>query len=148
MSVAAVSSHQADPDIQQEMRDVPDPAGRPLIVGAIPGEPSGFRLRAEALAKLGRGGAEAPLAHVVIGMPGAARHSWQPGTHGPDWRRAGGCWPGSTPRTSGPCSLAWARSWTRITWEVSAFGALVLTTRPTPASAVAVMTAWCCRTAA
>jgi len=36
-----------------------------------------------------------------------ARHSRRPGTHGPDCRRAGGWWPGSTPRTSGPCSLAW-----------------------------------------
>ena len=52
MPVAAVSSHQANLDVQQEMRDVPDPAGLPLIVGAIPGEPPGFLLRAEALAKL------------------------------------------------------------------------------------------------
>ena len=50
MPVAAVSSHQADLDVDQEMRDVPDPAGRSLIVGAIPGEPPGSRLRAEALA--------------------------------------------------------------------------------------------------
>ena len=55
------------------MRDVPDPAGRPLIVGAIPGEPPGFRLRAEALAKLDSVGAEPPVMHVVIGMPGAGK---------------------------------------------------------------------------
>ncbi|MGO8890230.1 MAG: tetratricopeptide repeat protein, partial [Streptosporangiaceae bacterium] len=63
----------ADLDVQQEMRDVPDPAGRPLIVGAIPGEPPGFRLRAEALAKLDSVGAEPPVMHVVIGMPGAGK---------------------------------------------------------------------------
>jgi len=39
MPVAAVSSHQADLDVDQEMRDVPDPAGRSLIVGAIPPGP-------------------------------------------------------------------------------------------------------------
>jgi tetratricopeptide (TPR) repeat protein len=73
MPVAAVSSHQADLDAQQEMRDVPDPAGRPLIVGAIPRKPPGFRLRAESLAKLDSGGAAAPLVHVVTGMPGAGK---------------------------------------------------------------------------
>ena len=40
-------------------------------MGAIPGEPLGFRLRAEALAKLDS--AEAPLVHVVIGMSGAGK---------------------------------------------------------------------------
>jgi tetratricopeptide (TPR) repeat protein len=49
------------------------PAGRPLIVGAIPGEPPGFRLRAEALAKLDSVGAGRPAVHVVIGMPGAGK---------------------------------------------------------------------------
>jgi hypothetical protein len=73
MPVPAVSSHQADLDVHQEMRDVTDPAGRPLIVGAIPGEPPGFRLRAEVLAKHDSGGAEAPLVHVVTGMPGAGK---------------------------------------------------------------------------
>src|SRR5437868_2554059 len=73
MPVATVPSHQADLDAQQEMRDVPDPAGRPLIVGAIPGKPPGFRLPAEALAKLDSGSVEAPLVHVLTGIPGAGK---------------------------------------------------------------------------
>ncbi|MGP0025227.1 MAG: tetratricopeptide repeat protein [Streptosporangiaceae bacterium] len=55
------------------MRDVADPAGQPLIVGAIPGEPPGFRLRAAALAKLDSVGSGPPVVHVVIGMPGAGK---------------------------------------------------------------------------
>ena len=42
-------------------------------MGAIPGEPPGFRLRTEALAKLDSGGAEAPLVRLVTGMPGAGK---------------------------------------------------------------------------
>ncbi|MGB7330043.1 MAG: hypothetical protein WBD25_01545, partial [Terriglobales bacterium] len=55
------------------MRDVAAPAGQPLIVGAIPGEPSGFRLRAGALAKLDSVGARPPAVHVIIGMPGTGK---------------------------------------------------------------------------
>ena len=41
-----------------------------------------------------------------------ARPSWRPRTRGRGWRRAGGWWPGSTPRTPGTCWRAWPR-WPR-----------------------------------
>ena len=68
-----MSSHQADHDAQLETGAGRDAASRPLIVGDIPRESTGFRPKTDLLGKLNRGGAGAPVVHVVTGMPGVGK---------------------------------------------------------------------------